>query len=238
MDSLPEKNLEGHVLTIGINGTGTDFTDPEDDLDFYNKSTTADLINKINIQNLIDNDPSTWEEFGNLARVFMRNIVKKYGIDSDSAEDVYQEVLIKVMNKIDCYKGGLEVKFTSWLGVITANTCKDHLRRRKARLTISMDVYENEDKKDSVGDELPSSDKPEEEVLSLLGLQDVLTKISKFLDREDLQIMLLLAKDYSYQEIAEQMNLSINTVKSRVHRARKKLNEVRKNLGVLLLEEE
>lgn len=247
MDDSPEKNSNGHALAIGIDGTGTGVTESRDkssypeNLDFYNQSsTTADLINEINIQDLINNDPNTWEEFGNLARAFMRDIVKKYGIDPYSAEDVYQEVLIKVMNKVDSYKGGLEVKFTSWLGVITANTCKDHLRRRRARPTISMDIQykDKEDQRDPVRNDLPSSDKPEEEVLSLLGLRDVLTKMSKFLDQEDLELMLLVAKGYSYQEMAKLMNLNINTVKSRISRARKKLKKVRKELYVALLKEE
>lgn len=246
MGDLPEKNSERCALTVGLGSVNTRVTRQFseslcfEDLDSYNKSTTADLINKINIQNLIDNDSNTWEEFGTLARVFMRNIVKKYGIDSDSAEDVYQEVLIKVMNSVNSYRGrgGLEeIKFTSWLGVITANTCKDYLRRRKAKPTISIGMDKNEDKKSSVGMDVPSSDKPEEEVLALLSLQDVLTKLSSFLDREDLKLMLFVAEGYSYYEIAEQMNLGVNTVKSRIHRARKKLNKFREKLNVRSFEE-
>lgn len=197
------------------------------------RCTTLDLLNKIDIQQLKDKDPDTWEKFELLSRGFMGGIVKgRYRIDPDTAEDIYQKVFEKVMLRLKSYRAGTGTKFSSWLGSIVENTCKDYFRSEKRRPVISIDAGED-GILDTIADtSLFPSGELEASSTFLLDLSCII-KIA-CLHEEDEKIILLLAQGFPYHQIAKKMNLGINTVKSRIHRAREKLKKAREKLNVTL----
>src|ERR1700732_298518 len=52
------------------------------------------------------------------------------GSQSD-AQDIYQEVFLKVYKKLDCFR--FECSFSTWITRIATNTCLDHLRKNRKR---------------------------------------------------------------------------------------------------------
>lgn len=131
------------------------------------------------------------------------------------AEDLAQETFIKAYKKIDTLKDYKKAK--SWLYSIARNTVIDFFRRNKNKEVALSDVM-----LDSIA-----------QTTTIAYQQDkaISSEISKELDRcidrlakEDGAIVrLLYYEGFSYKEIADLLNINENTLKSRLHRARKVL---------------
>src|SRR5574341_453830 len=115
--------------------------------------------------------------------------------DRALAEDLAQETFIKVLNGIKSYRP--EFKFSSWIFKIANNAAIDHLRRKSID-TLSLDGA-------------PSAETPEQMRATWL--------------RPEYRSCILLrhVEGYSYEEIAETLDLPLGTVKTYIHRARNEL---------------
>jgi RNA polymerase sigma-70 factor (ECF subfamily) len=130
------------------------------------------------------------------------------------AEDAAQETFIRAFKALKRYDP--ERKFSTWLLTIASNYCIDQHRRRRLT-TFSIDASPHYDIPDTsqVGLErtLTRDEEQEQvhELLDTLGPKDRLAVIMRYW------------YDYSYDEIAESLSLSVSAVKSRLHRARRDL---------------
>jgi RNA polymerase sigma-70 factor, ECF subfamily len=163
-------------------------------------------------------DPVDRAAFEELVRTHYKqayNIAYRLTGSHTDAEDLTQEGLVRAYQSFDRYRRDLP--FANWLYRIMANLHIDELRRRPRARVESVDAPEGP---------LEIADfrsDPAEMVLSreLDGrLQDALGRLSP----EFRTAVLLCDVDgFSYEEIAEIMQCSIGTVRSRVHRGRKQL---------------
>jgi RNA polymerase sigma-70 factor (ECF subfamily) len=153
------------------------------------------------------------------------NFIYHYLKDSESAEDVVQETMIKLYQKKHYYK---EIaKFSTWLYTIAKNLANTELRKRKNRKTTLLSHFSNDDKTY----EIPSDDLE-------IGQQvqtDVVNKIIKNAVNQLSQkfktvIILRDIQEISYEEISEIIGIPIGTVKSRINRARLQLQVELKHL--------
>src|SRR5579863_10158574 len=76
------------------------------------------------------------------------------------AQDIYQEVFLKVYKKLDCFR--FDSSFSTWISRITTNTCLDYLRKARHRresdtIKVSFDGIEH-DLPDQVADDRPTND--------------------------------------------------------------------------------
>jgi RNA polymerase sigma-70 factor (ECF subfamily) len=143
------------------------------------------------------------------------NYVFKTIPQKQEAEDITQEVFFKVYKNLQ--KIDINGNFTAWLYKVATNTTFDHLRRKKRKPELL--IIDDEDAHFETVDDTPA-------YLGLEQLQDSeqLGKAMSNLRPEYKSILLLYYyQDYSYQEIAEIMDLPINTVKTYLHRARQNL---------------
>jgi RNA polymerase sigma-70 factor (ECF subfamily) len=127
----------------------------------------------------------------------------------ERAEDVYQEIFVRVARKRDHFKGG---NFASWLFAISRNLCLNALRDKT-------DYYSLEDVSETL--KTPASSVEYDESAELLRRAiDQLTP--------DLREALILRvyDGLSYNEIAEVTDTKLATVKVRIHRAKQKLYEL------------
>lgn len=129
------------------------------------------------------------------------------------AEDAAQETFLRAYRAIHRYDP--QRKFSTWLLTIASNYCIDQYRRRKLPSFSydSLPVPEIPDK--SVGMEKWMIDGEEQESIQILlrGLKP----------KDRTAVIMRYWYDFSYEEIAEALSLSISAVKSRLHRARKEL---------------
>ena len=137
-----------------------------------------------------------------------------------TAEDVTQDVFLAAYRHIGSYRGGL---FRAWLLRIAANACTDELRRRQRRPQTSLDLIAEGG---SPIDPPDTSESPEETVLrGELGRHIQAGLMALPLDQRAV-IVLCDVQGLTYEEVAEAVNASLGTVKSRLSRGRTRLREI------------
>ena len=141
--------------------------------------------------------------------------------NAQEADDIAQEVFLKVYTKADSFKG--ESSFSTWLYRITVNRCIDELRRRKNKI-ISYETEFNQEEKLKLKDVLASRENDITEKLRQKELQDIIQKAMNSLP-EKYRIILTLKEieGLSYKEISQIMKISLAKVKIWLFRARQKL---------------
>ncbi len=145
--------------------------------------------------------------------------------DWNDRPDLAQEVWIKVYKKISHLQDPR--KFRSWLTTITTRLFYDQLRKRKKyKGNISLDAFLTIDD-DEMNWELPSNDPSPEDNLSTAEFYEQLQKaIIDLPETFRTTIVLREIEGMSYDEIAEITGVSLGTVKSRIARARLKLQSM------------
>lgn len=151
--------------------------------------------------------------------------------DAELSKDIAQEVFYRAFLRIDTLKDGS--KFGSWILSITANVTKDMLKQKILNRNKTIPLYDNDgNMKDDI---LSLSDKntPEELYEDTEEIQEVLRYIDE-LDIEERQIIYLkYFEEFTYAQIAEQMNLKEGTVRMKVMRAKEKIiNRIKKSMDM------
>ena len=158
-----------------------------------------------------------------LIRREQRNVFAAFSYLSKKREnvaDLTQEALLKVARNIHTLKN--PKNFKSWLNQIISNLFFDELRKKQRRPDIiSIDEEENEK---TIKTQLPDKKcKPHERCLSSELEEVIRSAIQDLPEHFRIAIILRELQGLSYEEIAEVTNSNIGTVKSRIARARGKL---------------
>ncbi len=145
--------------------------------------------------------------------------------DSHEAEDVSQEVFVKVYLSIKNFRG--LSSFKTWLRKLTINTCIDKLRIKSKVLDKKVSLESFEDNYEIIFSNFEHN--IEKNFLDKEMVKDVL-KIIVSLD-ESFRIPLILRdlQDFSYREISQLLKKPIGTIKTNIHRARKIIKDKLKN---------
>ncbi|HEB65409.1 MAG TPA: sigma-70 family RNA polymerase sigma factor [Chloroflexi bacterium] len=131
------------------------------------------------------------------------------------AEDAAQETFLRAYKALRRYDS--KRSFATWLLSIAAHHCIDITRKRRMRL-VSLETF--------TGQILPDSNPlPEKVVFQNERQREVQALLSALSPTDRAAVVLYYWYDYSYQEIAEALSLTVSAVKSRLHRARKRLAE-------------
>lgn len=149
---------------------------------------------------------------------------RMFGNEHD-AYDASQEVFIKIYQKLSQFK--FDSAFSTWLHRLATNTCIDLYRKRKRQtkdqFSIDKEIYTKEST--VTFDIEDDSGTPEEKVVQSETVNEVRTAINQL--KEDHKAVLILRdiNQMSYQEVADILDVSVGTVKSRINRARNALKE-------------
>ena len=139
--------------------------------------------------------------------------------NASDAEDLTIEAFGKAFKNIQQYTPNYA--FSTWLFKIATNNCIDFIRKKKAT-TISLDQNDNDDDK-APTDVMASVLDPEEEMIKGQKQKMMRDIVSKLKPRYRKLIELRYFKEFSYEEIADELELPIGTVKAQLFRAREKL---------------
>lgn len=145
------------------------------------------------------------------------NFAFKFFFDHDLAMEVAQKTFISMHKNI---QGLQEVsRFRSWLYTITVNYCREEIRKRKSNRSSSLHDLRPGESEESYRWEVSSSrnENPERQ-LRHSELSDLLQQCLKELSDEQREVVIM--KEYEglkFREIAEALNISENTVKSRMY---------------------
>lgn len=133
--------------------------------------------------------------------------------NEQDAHDASQEALIRIYTKIDSYEE--KAQFKTWVQRIVTNICIDKFRRNKP--TVSIEEHELV---------FHGKESVEREVMSGYLAQDIREAIDQLPDHHRSVVVLRYLQDFSYNEIADSLNLPLNTVKSYLFRARQQLQHL------------
>ena len=139
----------------------------------------------------------------------------------ETAEDLAQETFVRGFTALDHLKK--PSAFSGWLLSIAHNVCIDHLRNKSR--TVPLEVY---GVKDSQG-EILLENRKERGAMDTMASAEIHDKILSAINSlsEEYRVTLILrhVNEYSCEEIADALNVSLGTVTSRLSRARKLLRE-------------
>jgi RNA polymerase sigma-70 factor, ECF subfamily len=178
-------------------------------------SPAPDSIDRV-IQRCLAGDQDAWAQIvrQHWRKVF--NIAYKFTGKHDEAEDLTQDVFLKIFKSLDTFDR--RANFQTWLVSVSRNLCIDHYRSvRKERETIDRDV--------DAGELTPAAQTVSP--FAALEQRDRVELLKKAMDQlpPTLRSAVLLRdiQELSYQEIADRLHLPEGTVKSRINRGRTEL---------------
>jgi RNA polymerase sigma-70 factor (ECF subfamily) len=139
--------------------------------------------------------------------------------DAAAADDATQEALISAYRGLGKFRGG---SFRAWLLRIVSNACYDELRRRKRSPAISWDDFG--DLEAEANPHLVDAGARPEESVQQAELRALLERTMAKLPQDQRVVLLLVDRmDLSYEEAAEALHINLGTVKSRLARARSRM---------------
>lgn len=148
--------------------------------------------------------------------------------NKSDAEDLTIEAFGKAFKNIHQYTPNYA--FSTWLFKIATNNCIDFIRKKKGNLvSIDQTVDDPEGSSSSQTAHLQSSNlDPEEQLIKEQNIKLIQDVVGKLKPRYRKLIELRYFREYSYEEIAEELNLPIGTVKAQLFRSRELLFNILK----------
>jgi RNA polymerase sigma-70 factor (ECF subfamily) len=138
--------------------------------------------------------------------------------NKDDAEDLTIEAFGKAFKKLEQYTP--DYAFSTWLFKIAANNCIDFIRRKKKHL-VSIDKEYQDESGTELAQRIPAEVlDPEEEMIKDQKIKIMREVVDKLKPHYRILIELRYFKEYSYEEIAAELNIPLGTVKAKLFRAR------------------
>jgi RNA polymerase sigma-70 factor (ECF subfamily) len=160
---------------------------------------------------------------------YVRMLVK----DVQVAEDVFQDVFLKVIHTLKSGNYNEEGKFLPWVMRIAHNLSIDHFRRAK-RMPMANQNQKEDDEYDVFRTIRDSDDTIEGKIVKAQILEDVKRLIKELPAEQQEVIILRHYADMSFQEIADFTNVSINTALGRMRYALINLRRIVKDKEIIL----
>ena len=160
------------------------------------------------------------------------NVAYRIMGEPDSADDAAQDAFISAYKKLHQYRGG---SFKAWLLRIVTNSCYDELRRRKRQPVTPLEPSTSDgDLIESPAWIIDKGASPEEQV-EQLELQAAIQNCINQLEEKFRVIMVLVdVENLDYQTAAKIAGLPVGTVKSRLSRARLRIQSCMQGFWELL----
>lgn len=169
---------------------------------------------------------SNFEELVEEFKEMVFNVSLHYFFNREDAEDISQQVFIKIFEQLPDFKGESEIK--TWIYQIALNTCNEELRYRyRKKRNWKKTLFWSD-----LGDKI-SEDNLKEDFGNHPGLKLEQQELGRLMQREILKLtenqqtafVLTQMEHLSYEETAQVMKSTVSSVESLVFRARKNLKK-------------
>jgi len=152
------------------------------------------------------------------------SVCLRYSDHYEDAQDTFQEGFITIFNKINQYR--FEGSFEGWMRRIMVNTCIEKHRNKNHLYIVNEEFISDSEEDEST----------ENEEFEDFTYEEILAFVQELPDRYRQVFNLYVIEEYSHQEIAEMLDISVGTSKSNLSRAREKLKElIKKNNHIRVL---
>ena len=150
----------------------------------------------------------------------VRNHISKYVSQNEDVEDIMLESFQKAFSQIAIYNP--EYKFSTWLFRIARNTALDHIGR-KDREKSNLPTTSISEQLSEVNEIPAPVHNPEEDIIKQQEYDKWIANIDRLKDDYRTVAKMNLIDNFGYKEIAEALEIPINTVKTRIRRAKEQL---------------
>ena len=175
------------------------------------------------VDRISSGDSTAFQEFVELYKKKIYYIAYDITGDHDDAEDVSQEVFIKVFRSLKTFRRN--AKITSWLYQISVNASIDLLRKKSSKPEKSMDDIERADIQESLPGTGTRAQNPEKSAEDFLIQKHISQALQKVSPKERSVFVMRHYNELKIREIAEILSISPGTVKALFYRATRKLRK-------------
>ena len=147
--------------------------------------------------------------------------------NNDDAEDLTLEAFGKAFNRLQQYTPNFA--FSTWLFKIATNNCIDFLRKKKKNVMSIDNRIPNNDGDDFIFEIKSEGMTPEQLAMNDQKIQLMRQYVKKLKPRYEILVEMRYFKEMSYDEISDELNLPLGTVKAQLFRAREFLYNIMKH---------
>ena len=168
------------------------------------------------------NDAQDFEAFVQAHEDLVFGVALRLVGNAAEAEDVAQTVFLRAFERFDTLRAHPAV--VGWLRTVTTNLCLNHLSRYRARWRFFSELGRDDDDDDHATDQVEAllahhTDSGRERQ-QRYGAEDVERALRRLPPRQRVPLVLYHFENFSYQEIAARLGVSLGKVKTDIHRAR------------------
>lgn len=175
-----------------------------------------------------EKDQAAYAELMERYRESVYYMLLKMVNNPDDAEDLTIEAFGKAFNRLKQYQPNYA--FSTWMFKIASNNCIDFIRKERKKRTMSIDTgMENDDGDNMTYDIESDARDPEAEMIRDQKMKAMRQVVEKLKPRYKQLVILRYFKEYSYEEISQELDLPLGTVKAQLFRARDFLQNLMKN---------
>ncbi|WP_081413874.1 RNA polymerase sigma factor [Eisenibacter elegans] len=174
-----------------------------------------------------ENDQQAYAELMERYRKPVYYTILKMVKNVDDAEDLTIEAFAKAFKGLHKFKK--EYSFSTWLFRIATNNCIDFIRKKKLE-TFSISATFKDDNGSEVGLEIRDSNlDPHEKAIKGQKIEVMQMIVSRLPAKYQRLVRLRYFQEYSYEEIAQEVEIPLGTVKAQLHRAKELLYDMIKD---------
>jgi RNA polymerase sigma-70 factor, ECF subfamily len=176
------------------------------------------------VRRCVAGDAAAWEEIVQTYNRRIYNICFRFAGSATDAEDLAQEVFIKMYRTLATYDSS-KGAFVTWVTTITRNLLVDHFRKTKQdRITDSLDATSPHEDAQPLSEQIQDqSAPPDQHVRRREASEAIHAALSRLSPELREAVILRDLQDFDYREIATVLKVPEGTVKSRINRGRAEL---------------
>jgi len=164
---------------------------------------------------------ATFLEIAQEHRARLMRVAWRMTSSSEEAEDIVQEALLRAFRSLPTFRG--DSRMSTWLHRIVRNATLEYLRNRKGRVELPLEPF-HMGNEDAFAHELPDLHENPEEYCERRELENVLrSAMNELTAPKRTAMQMCIAEELPYRLVANNLNVSIGTLKSRVFAGKRML---------------
>ena len=183
-------------------------------------SKLTDLTDSDLVRLALDQNQAAFIVLYTRYHIGVKSHISRYVSQKEDVEDIALESFQKAFSQIHTFNP--EFKFSTWLYRIARNTAFDHLSKHDREKSYMPMTSINEDTAE-LKELTATTHNPEDDIINQQEYDKWLTNIEKLKDDYKAVAKMNLIDNFGYKEIADALDMPINTVKTKIRRAKAQL---------------